>query len=53
MCPGQGLFRPAPQRFPDDPRVAMIDYYWGEHYLRRKDYVRAAEHFQYAVQNFP
>lgn len=49
----KGYFDLLRRRFPDDPRVAMIDYYWGEHYLRRKDYVRAAEHFQYAIQNFP
>ncbi len=49
----KGYFDLLRRKFPDDPRVAMIDYYWGEHYLRRKDYVRAAEHFQYAIQNFP
>jgi outer membrane protein assembly factor BamD (BamD/ComL family) len=49
----KGYFDLLRRKFPDDPRVAMIDYYWGEHYLRRKDYARAAEHFQYAIQNFP
>ncbi len=49
----KGYFDLLRRKFPSDPRVAMIDYYWGEHYLRRKDYVRAAEHFQYAIQNFP
>lgn len=49
----KGYFDLLRRKYPDDPRVAMIDYYWGEHYLRRKDYVRAAEHFQYAIQNFP
>jgi len=49
----KGFFDLLRRKYPDDPRVAMIDYYWGEHYLRRKDYVRAAEHFQYAIQNFP
>lgn len=49
----KGHFDLLRRKYPDDPRVAMIDYYWGEHYLRRKDYVRAAEHFQYAIQNFP
>ncbi|MBU4524504.1 MAG: hypothetical protein KUA37_13300 [Desulfomicrobium sp.] len=49
----KGYFDLLRRKYPDDPRVAMIDYYWGEHYLRRKDYVRAAEHFQFAIQNFP
>lgn len=49
----KGYFDLLRRKFPSDPRVAMIDYYWGEHYLRRKDYARAAEHFQYAIQNFP
>ena len=49
----KGYFDLLRRKYPDDPRVAMIDYYWGEHYLRRKDYVRAAEHFQYAIQNYP
>ena len=49
----KGYFDLLRRKFPDDPRVAMIDYYWGEHYLRKKNYARAAEHFQYAIQNFP
>ena len=49
----KGYFDLLRRKYPDNPRVAMIDYYWGEHYLRRKEYARAAEHFQYVVQNFP
>jgi tetratricopeptide (TPR) repeat protein len=49
----KGYFDLLRRKYPDDHRVAMIDYYWGEHYLRLKDYSRAAEHFQYAIQNFP
>ena len=49
----KGYFDLLRRKYPDDRRVAMIDYYWGEHYLRLKDYGRAAEHFQYAIQNFP
>ena len=49
----KGYFDLLRRKYPDDRRVAMIDYYWGEHYLRQKDYGRAAEHFQYAIQNFP
>lgn len=49
----KGHFDLLRRKYPDNPRVAMIDYYWGDHYLRRKEYARAAEHFQYVVQNFP
>jgi len=49
----KGYFDLLRRKHPNDPRVAMIDYYWGEHYLRRNQYARAAEHFQYAIQNFP
>lgn len=49
----KGYFDFLRRKYPDDRRVAMIDYYWGEHYLRLKEYGRAAEHFQYAIQNFP
>ena len=49
----KGYFDLLRRKYPNDPRVAMIDYYWGEHYLGRNQYARAAEHFQYAIQNFP
>ncbi len=49
----KGHFDLLRRKYPDNPRVALIDYYWGEHYMRRKEYARAAEHFQYAIQNFP
>ena len=49
----KGYFDFLRRKYPDDRRVAMIDYYWGEHYLRLKEYGRATEHFQYAIQNFP
>lgn len=49
----KGHFDLLRRKYPDDPRVAMIDYFWGEHYARHKQYGRAVEHFQYAIQNFP
>lgn len=49
----KGYFDLLRRTFPDDPRASMIDHHWGEHYLRRKDYARAAEHFQYVLQNHP
>ena len=49
----KGYFDLLRRKYPDDPRTSMIDVHWGEHYLRRKDYARAAEHFQYAIQNYP
>ncbi len=49
----KGYFDYLRRRFPDDPRVPMIDYYWGEHYAARGDFQKAADHFQYVLQNYP
>jgi tetratricopeptide (TPR) repeat protein len=49
----KGYFDLLRRKYPNDPRTSMIDVHWGEHYLRRKEYARAAEHFQYAIQNYP
>ncbi len=49
----KGYFDYLRRRFPDDPRVPMVDYYWGEHYAAHGDFQKAADHFQYALQNYP
>lgn len=49
----KGYFDLLRRKYPDNPRVAMIDYYWGEYYLKKKDFARAAQHFQYVIQNYP
>lgn len=41
------------KKYPNDPRIPLIDYYWGEHFMKRKEYAKAADHFQYVVQNYP
>ena len=49
----KGHFDYLRRRFPDDPRVAMVDYYWGEHYAARGAMQKAADHFQYVLRNYP
>lgn len=41
------------KRYPDDDRIPMINYYWGEYYYDHKDYQKAADEFQYIVQKYP
>lgn len=53
IAEAKGYFDLLRRRFPDDVRVSMIDYYWGEHFLGQHDYQRAADHFQYVVRNHP
>lgn len=49
----KGYFDFLRRRFPDDPHVPMIDYYWGEYYAAHGFLQKAADHFQYALQNYP
>lgn len=49
----KGYFDLLRRKYPDDPRVPVTDHYWGEHYLKRGGYTKAAEHFQYVVRNHP
>lgn len=49
----RGYFDYLRRRFPEDPRVPMIDYYWGEHYAAQGAVQKAADHFQYVLQNHP
>ncbi len=49
----KGYFDYLRRRFPQDSRVPMIDYYWGEHYAARGALQKAADHFQYVLQNHP
>lgn len=38
---------------PHDDLVPVTYYYWGEHYFKEKDWQKAADNFQYIVQNYP
>lgn len=49
----KGNFDLLRRKYPDNPRVPMTDVFWGDHYLREKQYAKAAEHYRYVLQNFP
>ncbi len=40
-------------QYPNDPNIPYISYYWGEYYLAREEYEKAADQFQYLVQMYP
>lgn len=41
------------KRYPDDPHIPLIKYYWGQYYYDHGDFQRAADQFQYIVQKYP
>ena len=49
----KGNFDLLRRRYPDNPRVAMTDVFWGDHFLREKEFAKAADHYRYVIQNFP
>ncbi len=49
----KGNFDLLRRRYPDNPRVAMIDTFWGDHFLRERQFTKAVEHYRYVLQNFP
>lgn len=49
----KGNFDLLRRKYPDNPRVAMIDTFWGDHFLREKKFAKAAEHYRYVIENFP
>lgn len=40
-------------KYPDDPNIPAISYYWGDYYFKRGDYQEAAEQLQYMIQKYP
>ncbi len=49
----KGNFDLLRRNYPDNPRVAMIDTFWGDHFLRERQFTKAVEHYRYVLQNFP
>jgi len=41
------------KRYPDDDRIPLTNYYWGEYYYDHEDFQKAADEFQYIVQKYP
>ncbi|WP_018124572.1 tetratricopeptide repeat protein [Desulfovibrio oxyclinae] len=40
-------------KYPDDPNIPAISYYWGDYYFKRGDYQEAADQLQYMIQKYP
>ncbi len=49
----EAYFNILKRKYPDDERVPLTHYYWGEYHFDRNDFQRAADEFQYIVQKFP
>ncbi len=49
----KGYFKLLRSKYPHDSNVPLTYYYMGEHYLKEKDYQKAADDFQYLIQNHP
>lgn len=39
--------------FPDDEHVALTYYYWGDYHFSRNEFHKAADEFQYVLQEYP
>lgn len=53
MPEAKAYFNLLKTQYPNDPNIPYISYYWGEYYLAREEYEKAADQFQYLVQMFP
>ena len=49
----KGNFDLLRRKYPDNPRVPMIDVFWGDHFLQQDNPSKAVEHYRYVIQNFP
>jgi TolA-binding protein len=41
------------KQYPHNRNIPHISYYWGDYYYEHGDYEKAADNFQYLVQNYP
>jgi tetratricopeptide (TPR) repeat protein len=48
----KGNFDLLRRSYPDNPRVPMIDVFWGDHFLEQENPSKAVEHYRYVIQNF-
>lgn len=45
-------FKQLRERYPQDENLALINYYWGQYYYDRGDYLKAADQYQFIVSNY-
>ena len=48
----KGNFDLLRRKYPANPRVPMIDVFWGDHFLQQENPAKAVEHYRYVIQNF-
>ncbi len=46
-------FKILTEKYPQDPNVPYIDFYWGDYYYRKGKYREAADAYQVVVQDHP
>ena len=49
----EAFFNILKKQYPDDDRVPLTHYYWGEYYFDHGKFQKAADEFQFIVQKFP
>ena len=49
----KGYFKLIRSKYPNDSNVPLTYYYLGEHYLDARQYQKAADNFQFVIQNYP
>ncbi|WP_245577840.1 tetratricopeptide repeat protein [Maridesulfovibrio bastinii] len=53
MPEAKAYFNLLKSQYPNNLNIPYISYYWGQYYLDKKDYTKAADQFQYLVQRYP
>lgn len=53
MPEAKAYFNLLKSQYPNDLNIPYISYYWGEYYLEKGEYEKAADQFQYLVQMYP
>lgn len=49
----EAYFNILKREHPDDENIPLIYYYWGDHFFNKGQYQKAADQFQFVVQNHP
>lgn len=49
----RGYFNLLKEKYPYDPNIPLIYYYWGEFYFKQKQYQKAADELQFLITKFP
>ncbi|MBG0776020.1 MAG: tetratricopeptide repeat protein [Desulfovibrionaceae bacterium] len=53
IAEAEAYFNILKDKFPGDDNIPLVYYYWGDYFFKHKQYQKAADNFQYVVQNYP